>query len=892
MKKAVIFLITMFCSPLLSLAQETDWQKCIGGNGSDYLQSIIQTSDGGYLCGGYSASGLSGSKTEISQGSFDYWVIKLDLAGNIEWQNTVGGVDVDILNSVYQTPDGSFICGGYSRSGISGDKTEYKRGSEDYWIVKLDASGVVVWQKTIGGSNSDMLYAVSPTNDGGMICGGSSSSNANHDKTEVSNGFFDYWIVKLDSSGSIQWQNSIGGNSDDQLRSISQTADGGYFCGGYSRSGISGDKTEFSNNNDYWVLKLDSVGNIQWQNTIGGNNEDYLTTALQTPDGGFICGGYSNSNASGDKTKNSKGGYDFWIVKLDNTGNIEWENTIGGSGADKLHYLEPVTDGGYICGGNSESDLSGDKHEYSLGAGDYWVVKIDSSGNPQWQNSFGGSEFDYLFTGTVTADGKLVFGGNSDSGISGDKTSAGFGSKDYWIVRMINNHNLITGSLYADMNQNLIHDPGEPPLVHKTLTESNTGQFAFTNSFGNYTLAVNDTGNFSIYPSFMNFYNSLPIAHTANFTLLQQKDSLNDFAFQPAGNYNDLCVQINPAGAFRPGFTAHYIITYENRGTTVMSPDVLFFPDNAVTYAFADVAPGTITPDSVIWNPGPLAPFQSGTIHVTVNVSASVTVGTIINSGARIEPVTGDANPACNVNYWEIMTTGSFDPNDISVNRDTLFPSEISAGVALEYLIRFQNTGNDTAFFVSILNPVDTSKLQLNTFEFVSASHPLYLNWNSWESNMHFQFDNILLPDSQVNQAASHGYIRYRILPKPFLIPGDSINNHAAIYFDFNAPVITNFAITKIELPTGYQTSEHGITKLLYHPNPATEKLTINFGHDSNPVSKTISVFNVMGHWEVIPTSLLGSTQIELDISFLPAGIYLLKVDDENGSSYGKFVKQ
>jgi len=234
--------------------------------------------------------------------------VKLDSTGNIQWQNTIGGSGYDQLYSIQQTSDGGYILGGYSNSGISGDKTESSQGDYDYWVVKLDAIGNIQWQTTIGGNDADWLYSVQQTTDGGYILGGYSLSDISGDKTEGTQGGNDYWVVKLDASGNIQWQNTIGGNNDDNLSSIQQTTDGGYILGGYSYSDISGDKTENSQgSDDYWVVKLNASGNIQWQNTIGGSGYDQLYSIQQTSDGGYILGGYSESNISGDKTENSQG---------------------------------------------------------------------------------------------------------------------------------------------------------------------------------------------------------------------------------------------------------------------------------------------------------------------------------------------------------------------------------------------------------------------------------------------------------------------------------------------------------------------------------------------------------------------------------------------------------
>ncbi|MBK7969240.1 MAG: hypothetical protein IPK08_10065 [Bacteroidetes bacterium] len=244
--------------------------------------------------------------------------LTISFAQEIEWQKTIGGIDSDLLNSIQQTADGGFILAGMSLSNISGDKTENNTGNWDFWIIKTDVDGNIQWQNTIGGNDYDQPNAIQQTPDGGYIVGGSSDSNISGEKTENSNGLSDFWVLKLDNTGNIQWQQVIGGSGDDMLVSIQQTADGGYVLGGSSDSNISGDKTENSYGlSDYWIVKIDDTGNVQWQQTIGGGGYDVFRSVQLTVDGGFVIGGYSDSNISGNKTENSNGFHDFWIVKTD-----------------------------------------------------------------------------------------------------------------------------------------------------------------------------------------------------------------------------------------------------------------------------------------------------------------------------------------------------------------------------------------------------------------------------------------------------------------------------------------------------------------------------------------------------------------------------------------------
>ena len=412
------------------------WQNTIGGSEGDFSTVFEPTTDGGFILGGYSTSNISGDKTENSNGAIDIWIVKIDGSGNIMWQNTIGGAGDDFLISLKQTSDDGFIVGASSDSNISGDKTENSRGGLDYWILKLNSSGNILWQKTYGGAQPEFDVYVVETFDGGYFVGGYSDSDISGDKTDPTNGQRDYWALKLDSNGNILWQNSIGGSLVDRPQAAFQTADGGFIIGGSSTSPISGDKTEPNQGGfDYWIVKLDGSGNLQWQNTIGGNDSDTFRNMIQTTDGGYLLGGYSKSNISGEKTENSQGDYDYWILKLDTNGNLVWQNTIGGSGIDYLRNLIQLADTAYMLAGYSNSNISGDKTENSNGGYDYWLVKLNVSGGIISQNSIGGSADESGPYILPTAGGNFAMFCSSDSNISGDKSENSGGLDDYWVFK-------------------------------------------------------------------------------------------------------------------------------------------------------------------------------------------------------------------------------------------------------------------------------------------------------------------------------------------------------------------------------------------------------------------------------------------------------------------------
>lgn len=421
-------------------APAIEWQRTIGSVGYDFLNTISQTSDGGYILGGYSDGAISGYKSEDNIGGDDYWIVKLNASGNVEWENTVGGGNYDRLYAVEATADGGLIIGGQSLSGGGvGDKSQSNKGGYDYWIVKLDVDGIVEWDKSYGGTGNDQLYNVQPTSDGGYILAGSSDSGISGDKTEARVGNTDYWIIKIDDIGNIVWQNDIGGVMFETAFDAYETLDGGFIIGGVSNSGISGDKTQANfGNNDYWVVKLDVNGIVVWDKTFGGTASDYLYSLIPTADGGSIACGMSDSGVNGNKTDNTNGLNDYWVVKIDNSGNITWQNSIGGSGNEFtfVNAIAQTSDGGYAIAGFSQSTISGDKTEAGMGSWDYWLLKITSAGAIIWQDVIGGSSGDYANAIAITADEGFIVGGYSYSNAGGDKVEDAFGDADYWVMKL------------------------------------------------------------------------------------------------------------------------------------------------------------------------------------------------------------------------------------------------------------------------------------------------------------------------------------------------------------------------------------------------------------------------------------------------------------------------
>ena len=365
-----------------------------------------------------------------------------------QWDYRYGTIYPDYLRVMQPINNGGLILGGEVGSGISGDKSENGWGDDDYWIIKIDATGIKMWDKDFGGIASDQLVCLEKAYDGGYLIGGISNSPASGDKGQDTwGGFYDFdiWLVKTDSAGNKEWDKDYGTTSDDWLTCLRQTKDGGYLIGGITSADSSGDKSQPSQGgNDFWIIKLDSLGNKEWDKDFGTAGNDELQSVLQTSDGGYLLGGIASGGISGDKSQPTKGSTDYWIIKTDSLGVKQWDRDFGGNDEDDFVWMEPATDGGYILAGNSYSLISGDKTQNTWGSiypynddVDYWIVKIDTAGNKVWDRDYGSYYQDLLTRLFVTNDGGYLLSGRSVADAGGDKTEDNFQSAvDMWMIKV------------------------------------------------------------------------------------------------------------------------------------------------------------------------------------------------------------------------------------------------------------------------------------------------------------------------------------------------------------------------------------------------------------------------------------------------------------------------
>lgn len=418
---------------IIPLKEIPKMRNVFGGTENDEMYSIVRTSDGGYATAGYTNS--NNGDVSGNNGPRDFWVIKYNSRGSMVWQKTFGGTNDDTASSIIQTSDGGYAIAGYSFSNngnVSGN-----HGLVDMWIIKISSSGALQWQKSLGGTANDYAYSIVQSTDGGYAVAGETKSN--NGDVSGNHGARDLWVVKLSSAGTLQWQKTFGGNDDEVAKSIIATADGGYAVAGYTQSN-NGDVSGNQGDRDFWVIKINSAGTLQWQKTFGGTLVDSAATIVQNTDGSYTVAGDTSSNSG-------NGTYDFWVIKISSTGALQWQKTLGGTGDDWANSVIQTTDGGYVAAGytgSNDGNVSGNHGNYDL-----WIVKISSSGALQWQRALGGTNFDTASSVIQSANGSYVVVGYS-SATDGDIMGPANGLRDAFIVNLDTNGNILRLYDYDD----------------------------------------------------------------------------------------------------------------------------------------------------------------------------------------------------------------------------------------------------------------------------------------------------------------------------------------------------------------------------------------------------------------------------------------------------------
>ena len=411
---------------------EVVWQRCIGGSDAEWSGNLEATSDGGYICAGWSTS--TDGDAVGSHGGMDILVTKLNANGTVQWRRILGGSSDDRGHGCMEASDGSIMIIGTSASS-DGDLTQ-TQGQNDVWVLKLSPAGTTIWQHSYGGSSGDQGAQIQETPDGGFVIDGSTTS-ADGDVVGYHSGAgtLDYWIFKINSSGILEWSRALGGSGHDVGSRLIQTADDGFLASFMYTESNDGDVTNYNGNGDCWLVKLSASGAIEWSRTVGGSLREFGNDILEMSNGDLMLL-VTTASSDGDISLN-QGGSDVLLAKISSTGQLLWERTYGGSLDDDCRSLLPTTDGGFVMAGSSSSsdgDVSG-----NAGEQDVWVLKVDANGSLLWQRSYGGSLSDGVFLYEANNGGYLLSGTtlSNDGSVQGNN-----GGRDLWFLKLTDNGEL------------------------------------------------------------------------------------------------------------------------------------------------------------------------------------------------------------------------------------------------------------------------------------------------------------------------------------------------------------------------------------------------------------------------------------------------------------------
>ncbi|MFX0198965.1 MAG: hypothetical protein ACFFCW_22820 [Candidatus Hodarchaeota archaeon] len=364
-------------------AQEviSPWNRTFGGGLDDAGYSVVEVSTGGFACAGYTMSSGAGEQ--------DVWLVRTRDDGSPQWAQTYGGVFGDWGRSVQEVEDGGFI--------VVGETYSYGVGNGDYYLLRIDTEGSLLWNRTYGGLLTDSGRAVIELSDGGFAITGYTVS--------FGAGGYDIWVVRTDADGHHLWNQTYGSTGEDFGISIIEVSAGGFAIAGYTSSfgeGLS----------DIWLVRTDVNGNLLWSRTYGGPDYEYGLGIVEVSTGGFALIGYTESFGLGND--------DFWLVRTDVDGNHLWNQTYGGGNIDRGWSVVEASTGGFTLAGHTES--------FGAGWSDIWVVRVDAEGNSLWNQTYGGSVHDMCRSIIEASSGGFI--------VLGHTGSFGAGLSDLWLIRV------------------------------------------------------------------------------------------------------------------------------------------------------------------------------------------------------------------------------------------------------------------------------------------------------------------------------------------------------------------------------------------------------------------------------------------------------------------------
>lgn len=793
-------------------------------------------------------------------------IVKFDSMGIFQW-GVVYSIDFTIYNLITLSDKSIVICGTHDYG--TGD-LDPGPGSlminticaEDGFAAKFDSSGNFIsgkqFMNTGGGFNSTLTVGkvASDAFDNIYLTGtlvgtfdmnpGVGTFNLTGNTAPPSS--YESFVVQLDSNMDFAFAYKF----PNDIRSLDVTgvnSNGFILLGSFDNpvdidpsAGVTMIDTD-PNFTSYFVAKFNVTGNLQWVKTL--------------------------------KTTYYQGAVSIFPIQVDNNGFFNFDFYLGAPIVTNSFGFPQLPNNGFSTPGN-------------------YMVQLNASGNviyclrypeyPGFQNplSLKVDANNFFVSGRIwdAIDIQMGPGITLSTPASGNEFMLSYYSMDPSLNR-------IEGNAFLDLNNNNIRDPNENG-IQNLITNINPGNyFISTDNLGNFGAYV-PTGSYGISIPTVPAYLSgpVPLMHAANFPLANQVDTANSFAFDLNVSEMDVAVNLTRLNPARPGMNTGFNLTFSNEGVVSQSGVISLLLDSNTTFLSSTLTPASVTGQLIEWNFNSLNPLQASNINFTVLIDSSLQIGDTIITSVEITSQVGDNNISNNTDSNITVITGSWDPNSKEVNpQGDITDEQVVAGIELTYTLNFQNTGNDTAFFVTLLDTL-SNDLDISSLKIISSSHPYY--FTLYQNNlMEFRFNNILLPDSNVNELASHGFVKYKIKPNSNLIPGDFIENLAYIYFDYNASVVTNTTHTNIVDFVGIQ-EQQGLLGSIVYPNPFNNEIVIRTSI-SQGEKREVSILDIMG--KVVSRFESYSEEIKINTSEISKGIYILNIKNEEDSENIKVIK-
>jgi hypothetical protein len=864
MRVSTLFAISLLLLCSAAHAQQWDWAKDHRSNNmgqtfppyASHIASIYDSSGSIFVFGTYIHSNSGNAFNGISlPGRSGFFAARLNEAGQTTWIKKDSVVNDPAGFNRYRVHD-------IAADNVGGFYVLYSKisfNSDQFEIRHYNGNGTVTAQRT---GTFRPLYVnqahyarirLAADASGNLFIGANSLQPFIVGTDTLTRDSVPHILVaKLNSQLQKQWSltDTAGiGNPNSVFHSIAADRQGNVIIAGSFRNFISFNPSQSllpgnNSSNQLYIAKFNGLGQQQWiKGGVDFSGNRYSTCRDITTDtaGNIYAAGYFNSliSSGGWGLQSFGAATNAMSLKLNKDGNVLHGLAFNGlgingefSGQDIKVSATPdgrssiFVSAFFLNTGNGISSTSTGfaMHFASLDTAGQCtrIFSQPVTGNMEW------TRYDASFTGFDSdTGGNLLLSGafNTTQTFGLDTLGLGMGpGARGFVAKQVKDNRQVTGVVFRDNNQNGVRDAAEPVVPNVPVEVDYKPTVVYTNANGGYVMPLGRTAATVRVRVPLHWLQTLPAGNAGYSFAAFYGDttySNRDFGIYPKPNIKDLRVSMVPRSAARPGFDVYCDVKYKNVGTMVQSGTVTVKLDNQYQFITSTPAPAAVNGNTLSYNYAGLQLLEERTVYMQLKLNANTPINSYVINTAQIDPVAGDSVPADNVDTSRVLVRGSFDPNDKLVSKDSVTPAMLSS-LSLDYTIRFQNTGNDTAFTVVVRDTLPAS-LRFETLEFITASHPVQVKLNE-ENELECTFKNILLAYKSINEPASHGYIRFRIKPQSNLPAGSSIRNRAAIYFDFNTPIITDMAVTrvveKIYQPPAVQTSKN--IPLSIAPQPVT----------------------------------------------------------------------